>query len=239
MSDAVLEARQVCAGYHGHPFVRDLDMEVRAGEVVALIGPNGAGKTTTLLTLAGELTPLNGEIYLGGLLRRDSLDARARDRLGFVTEERSVFMTLTVAENLRVGRVDVKDAIGYFPELERLLGRSAGLLSGGEQQMLTLARAFARQPRVLLIDELSLGLAPLMVNRLLAAVRQIATDKQIGVLIVEQKVEAALSVSDRGYVMRDGEIVLSGASTEIAGRVRELEGSYLASRTQGRRDSGT
>ena len=120
-----------------------------------------------------------------------------------------MFMTLTAAENLRVGRVDAKEAIRYFPELERLLDRTAGLLSGGEQQMLTLARAFAWQPRVLLIDELSLGLAPLMVNRLLSSVRQIATEKQIGVLIVEQKVEAALSVSDRAYVMRDGEIVLS------------------------------
>ncbi len=143
-----------------------------------------------------------------------------------------MFMTLTAAENLRVGRVDAKEAIRYFPELERLLDRTAGLLSGGEQQMLTLARAFARQPRVLLIDELSLGLAPLMVNRLLSSVRQIATEKQIGVLIVEQKVEAALSVSDGAYVMRDGEIVLSGASIEIAGRVRELEESYLASRTR-------
>lgn len=226
----VLEARKLSAGYHGHPFVQSLDLTVAAGEVVALIGPNGAGKTTTLLTLAGDIPAVGGEIVFGGRPRRDALHARARDGLGFVTEERSVFMKLTVAENLRVGRVEVARAIAFFPELEGLLGRLAGLLSGGEQQMLTLARALAREPKVLLIDELSLGLAPLMVSRLLDAIRAVAIERQIGVLLVEQKVEAALSVSDRTYVIRDGEIVLAGASSAIAGRVRELEESYLASR---------
>ena len=223
---ALIEAKGLSAGYHGQPVVRDLDLEVQPGEMVALFGPNGAGKTTTLLTLAGELAPIGGTILMDGKPAPALLHKRARNGLAFVTEERSVFMEMTVDENLRVGRVDKAHALKLFPELEPLMGRRAGLLSGGEQQMLTLARALSRRPRILLVDELSLGLAPLIVTRLLAALRT-AADEGVGVLLVEQHVDQALKQADRVYVMERGLVVLSGPKAEVAHRVHEIEASYL------------
>src|SRR3954464_15533088 len=176
--------------------VRGLDLRVDPGGVVALIGPNGGGKTTTLLTLSGELPPLAGEVPLNGEVTQAPLFRRARRGLGFVTEERSVFMRLSVADNLRLARARRADVLELFPELGPLMRRSAGLLSGGEQQMLALARALAREPKLLLIDELSLGLAPLVVRRLLDAVRQAATERGLGVLLVEQHVRQALQIAD-------------------------------------------
>ncbi len=227
MTGPVLEARGLDAGYGKVAVVRGLDLEVRPGEVVALLGANGAGKTTTLLTLSGDLKPMGGEVRWQGRAVRDSLSRRARRGLGLVTEERSVFMGLTAAENLRVGRGRPAEAVRLFPELEDHLGRRAGLLSGGQQQMLTLGRALAARPRVLLADELSLGLAPLIVRRLLAAVRA-AADQGVGVLLVEQHVRQALAVADRAHVMSRGEIVLSGTARELRGRIAEIEASYLA-----------
>jgi branched-chain amino acid transport system ATP-binding protein len=225
-SETVLAARGVAAGYHGHAVVDGIDLEVRAGEVVALLGPNGAGKTTTLLTLAGELQPLSGEIFFRGAPAKAGLHRRAREGLAFVTEERSVFPQLTAAENLKVGRCEVPDALALFPELEPLLDRRGGLLSGGEQQMLTLARALGRKPLLLLADELSLGLAPLVVKRLLTAVRAAADERGIGVLLVEQHVKQAMRVADRVIVMRGGRIVLSGTVEETR---HQLEDAYLSS----------
>ncbi|WP_285313490.1 ATP-binding cassette domain-containing protein [Pseudarthrobacter sp. fls2-241-R2A-168] len=227
---AVLETKDLSSGYHGHPFVRDLNITVEAGEVVALLGPNGAGKTTTLLAVSGELRALSGEVHFLGNKRVDPLHKRAADGLAFVTEERSVFMQMTTAENFRVGRVDADECLAIFPELRKLMNRPAGLLSGGEQQMVTLARAITRKPKLLLIDELSLGLAPLVVKRLLQVVRSAAKDNGIGVLLVEQKVESALAVADRVYVLRDGKVALQGPSDEVKTRVRELEESYLSAR---------
>src|SRR5581483_9818736 len=206
----------------------DLDLAVESGEVVALLGPNGAGKTTTLLALAGELKPLSGEVVFDGKATRAGLYRRARAGLAFVTEERSVFMPLTAAENLRVGRGDKALALSLFPELEPLLGRRAGLLSGGEQQMLTLARALSRRPRCLLIDELSLGLAPLVVARLLTAVRKAADEEGVGVLLVEQHVRQALKLADRVHVLRRGRVVLAGTRDELHSRLQDVEALYLA-----------
>jgi branched-chain amino acid transport system ATP-binding protein len=222
---ALLRARGMSAGYHKHPVVEGVDLEVHPGEIVALLGPNGAGKTTTLLALAGELTPLAGEVSFRGERTSAPLHRRARNGLAFVTEERSVFPQLTAAENLKVGHGNEEIALSLFPELRPLLKRRGGLLSGGEQQMLTLARALSREPVLLLADELSLGLAPLVVARLLKAVRAAADDRGVGVLLVEQHVKQAMRVADRVLVMRGGRVVLSGTASEVEGR---LEEAYLS-----------
>lgn len=225
--EAVLEARKVSAGYGSAPVVRDLDLHVGAGEVVVLLGPNGAGKTTTMLALAGELSLAGGEVRDGGTPVSSALHRRARSGLGFVSEERSVFAGMSVADNLRVGRCDVGFALDLFPELRHRLRVAAGLLSGGEQQMLALARALARRPRVLLADELSLGLAPLAVARLHEAVRTVASEGGVGVLLVEQHVRKVLRIADRVYVMQRGAVSLEGP----ADRFRDtdlIERSYLS-----------
>ena len=224
----VLECRDLSTGYGHVTVVRDLNLRVDAGEVVALLGPNGAGKTTTLLTLAGELTPMTGEVHLLGQRTTASMDKRCRRGLGFVTEERSVIMDLTTHENLRLAGVDPAHAFELFPALAPLGARKAGLLSGGEQQMLTLARALCREPRVLLADELSLGLAPLVVARLLEEIRRAATERGVGVLLVEQQVRHALNIADRVYVMRRGRIHISGTAEEIKGQLADIEASYLS-----------
>jgi len=226
--ETLLECRGLATGYAGMPVVRDLELRVDAGEVVALIGSNGAGKTTTLLTLAGELPPIAGEVFFRGESTTASLSRRARRGLGLVTEERSVFMRLTTADNLKVAGVSRDDAVELFPELAPLMKRTAGLLSGGEQQILTLARALARRPAVLLVDELSLGLAPQVVSRLLESVRRAASEHSIAVLLVEQHVRTALSVADRVYVMQRGRIALDGAVDEIRDRIDEVTQAYLA-----------
>ena len=226
-----LEARGLTAGYGSSSIiVRDLDLTVAPGEVVALLGPNGAGKTTTILTLCGELPPIRGEVWMYGAPTTAPLHRRARQGLGLVTEERAVLMSMTVAENLRVGRCDRERALALFPELEEHLARRVGLLSGGQQQMLALARALARDTKVLLADELSLGLAPIVVDRLLQAVRA-AADAGVGVLIVEQHVRKAMEIADRVYVMRRGRVDVSGTSAELRDRVEEIQASYLAADT--------
>jgi branched-chain amino acid transport system ATP-binding protein len=223
--DVLLRARGLVAGYGELAVVHGVDLEVGQGEIVALLGPNGAGKSTTLLTLVGELPPLGGEVEWLGAPARGGLHQRARDGLGFVSEERSVFMAMSVRDNLLLGSGGIGPAVELFPELGALLDRRAGLLSGGEQQMLTLARALAREPRVLLADELSLGLGPIVVDRLLAAITHAALDRGVGVVLVEQQARRALQVADRWYLMRRGTIVAGGAASDgIAG----IEAAYLA-----------
>jgi branched-chain amino acid transport system ATP-binding protein len=228
VTDTLIEARALSAGYGKMPVVREIDVRVDAGEVIALIGANGAGKTTTLLTLAGELTPMTGEVRFLGTPTTASMHNRCRNGLGYVTEERSVIMNMSVADNLRLAGVAPSVAFSYFPALERIMGRRAGLCSGGEQQMLSLARALGRDPKVLLADELSLGLAPIVVTNLLQAVRDAASERGIGVLLVEQHVRQALKIADRVYVMERGRIALSGTSHEVASQVDKIEAAYLA-----------
>lgn len=225
--EVLLEARGLSCGYGGMSVVRDLDLPVVAGEVAALIGPNGAGKTTTLLTLAGALRPINGEVWWRGQPSNSAVHQRCREGLSYVTEERSVIMKLTAKENLRLAGVSVPAATALFPELEPLLKRPAGLLSGGEQQMLTVARALGRNPTTMLLDELSLGLAPIIVQRLLMAVRAASKERGVGVLLVEQHVRQALEVADRVYVMQRGRIALSGSVQEVRGQLSEIEAAYL------------
>ena len=226
LGDVVVEARGLTAGYGGTPAIHGVDLEVRAGEVVALLGANGAGKTTTLLALAGEVAPLSGSVAFHGDARRRRLHQRARRGLGFLTEERCVFMQLTGWQNLKLGRGRPEKALELFPELEEHLDKRVGLLSGGQQQMLALGRVIAAEPRVLLADELSLGLAPMVVERLLAAVRA-AADQGVAVILVEQHVRQALAVADSVHVLRRGRIVMSGAAEELRGDAEGIAAHYL------------
>jgi ABC-type branched-subunit amino acid transport system ATPase component len=226
-TEPVIAASGLFAGYGKTVVVRDLDLEVHPGEVTALLGPNGAGKTTTLLTLSGALAPLGGQISFRGQVNAKSLHRRAREGLALVTEQRAVFARLSVEENLRIGKCDREFALGLFPELEEHLKRRVGLLSGGQQQMLALARALSRHPALLLADELSLGLAPLIVGRLLRAVRD-AADAGVGVLVVEQHVTKALDIADRVYVMNRGQVVMQGMADDIKDRIGDVQLSYLA-----------
>ena len=223
----VMEVRGLEAGYGGLPVIRGIDITVHAGEIVVLLGANGAGKSTTLLTLAGELPVSRGEIVMEGVKKNSPLHARVRRGLAFVPEERSVFRGLTCMDNLRVGMSQPSVCLELFPDLERRLGVRGGLLSGGEQQMLSLGRALSLKPRLLLVDELSLGLAPLMVRRLLAALRS-AADAGCGVVLVEQHVRQALGIADTVHVLRRGEIVASGTREEMQSRVAEIEQHYLS-----------
>jgi branched-chain amino acid transport system ATP-binding protein len=235
----LIEARAMSAGYGGRPVVHDLDLTVEPGEVVCLLGPNGAGKTTTLLAMSGELPLLGGEVLFDGEPTAAPLYRRARAGLAYVTEERSVFKSLNGFDNLRTGAVTAGDVLALFPELERCLGTRGGLLSGGEQQMLTVGRALARKPRLLLADELSLGLAPIIVDRLLQAVRTAATERDMAVLLVEQHARKALRYADRVYVMRRGHIEMALTADEASRRISEIENVYLAISTAGVRAPST
>ncbi len=224
---AVLACMGLSLGYGSLPAVNELDLFVRPGEIVTVLGANGAGKTTTLLGLSGALRPMSGQVWLSGSPVSGPLYQRARQGLALVPEQRSVIYGLSVRDNLAIGRGGVEPALELFPELKPLLKQRAGLLSGGEQQILTLARALAAQPRVLLADELSLGLAPKIVDRLLEALRQ-AADGGVAMVIVEQQIRRILSYADRAYVMRRGSVVMEGTAVDIRGRIDEVEAQYLS-----------
>lgn len=224
----VLRASGLRAGYGQVEVLRGIDVHVDAGEVVAILGANGAGKTTTLLALSGAL-PSTGELEIMGSRSSLALHQQIRTGLQFLPEERGIIRSLSVRDNLRLGRADVDAALALSPELEALLDRTAGNLSGGEQQILALTRALANSPMLLLADELSFGLAPLVVSRMLELVRR-AADAGAGVLIVEQYARQALAYSDRGYVMRQGEIVIEGPAVELANDMESIEASYVRAR---------
>ncbi|MEU3617932.1 ABC transporter ATP-binding protein [Streptomyces sp. NPDC006872] len=232
MSAPVLEITGLTAGYDGAPVVRDLDITVAEAEVVALLGANGAGKTTTLKAISALLRPSAGTIAFHGT-SLDKIPAAVRARLGIahVPEGRGIFSGLTVAEHLRLGhrgeRLDEAAAYAYFPVLSRIKDRKAGLLSGGEQQMLAMGRALARRPKLLLLDELSLGLAPIIVEELLPIVRRFADDTGCGVLLVEQHVGLALEVADRGYVLSHGEITTHATAQELSADQSRIVAGYL------------
>jgi branched-chain amino acid transport system ATP-binding protein len=223
----VLSVLGMSTGYAGQPVVHDLTFDVAAGEVVCLLGSNGAGKSTTMLALSGELPLLAGDVRFDGVRSNAALFRRARAGMSYVPEERSVIKGLSLSDNLKVAGVDLEAALALFPELGKRTSVSGGMLSGGEQQMLALARGLARAPRLLLADELSLGLAPLIVDRLLDAVRRAADERGTAVLIVEQHAHKALRYADRTIVMRRGRMVLELPADEARRRFDEVQKAYL------------
>ena len=230
--DVVLEIANVSAGYDDIPVVRDLSMTVSAGEVVALMGANGAGKTTTLRAISGIVKLTAGTIKLAGEnLEGATPTARTVRGISHVPEGRGIFYGLTVAEHFRLlprrEQGEVAVVLEYFPALQELQDRRAGLLSGGEQQMLAIACALARKPKLLLLDELSLGLAPVIVERLLPIVREIADTGRTAVVLVEQHVRLGLEIADRVYVLAHGELTASGTAEELRGNTELLVASYL------------
>ncbi|MCY3949712.1 MAG: ATP-binding cassette domain-containing protein [Acidimicrobiaceae bacterium] len=205
-------------------------MSVGPGEVTVLLGANGAGKSTLLDGISGVVHPSTGRVLLGEEdITRSSRQQRVRAGLAYVQQGRTVFEELTVEENFLVtaGRADLGPAFELFPELKARASVAAGLLSGGEQQMVVLGRAILRQPRVLMIDELSLGLAPAVIDRMLQAVERLA-NTGIGLLLVEQFADKALNVGDSAVVMARGEIAMRGAARQVQQRPDLLRAAYLS-----------
>ena len=217
----VFELRGVTAGYSGTTVLRDVDLTVAAGSVVALLGPNGAGKTTLIRTGAGRLRPSAGQVLIDGQdVSRLAAFRRAKLGLCLVPEGRGIFPSLTVRENLlvQVSRGErsggLERALEAFPRLRPKLGQVSGTMSGGEQQMVALARCFLRTPRVVLLDEVSMGLAPLVIDEIFASLRTLA-GQGIALIIVEQYVDRALDLADQVHVLRRGSTVFRGSPNEI------------------------
>jgi branched-chain amino acid transport system ATP-binding protein len=228
----VLSVRGLTAGYNGVQAIRDLTFDVGAGEVVALLGPNGAGKTTSLLAMVGLVPAMAGEVVALG----EKVDGRphrlARSGVLLVPDDRGVFFGLSVREHFRLARRRAdkereERVLDRFPALRKLMARRVGLLSGGEQQMLTIAKAILAEPKVLMIDEMSLGLAPKIVQEMLPSIRDLAKDEGIGLVLVEQHIELALSVADRGLILNHGRVVLDGAAADLLARREQVEAAYF------------
>ncbi|MDT3443323.1 ABC transporter ATP-binding protein [Pseudofrankia sp. BMG5.37] len=234
VSTARLQTVSLTGGRGTTTAFRDVDLALAPGKVLALLGPNGAGKSTMLLTLAGLLAPQSGNILVDGTKLRGGRPAAA-NRAGIVLapDTRPLFVPRSVEDNLMVaarrGGPKPRDMLETFPALEKRWKLPAGALSGGEQQMLAMARALIQQPRVLLVDELSLGLAPLIVETLFETVRTIAADHGCSVVLVEQYAKLAMAAADDVVVLARGRIALSGSSDELADQVDRLENLYFDS----------
>jgi branched-chain amino acid transport system ATP-binding protein len=230
-TEPVLTIAGLNVGYGGVPAVRDFDASVRAGEILALLGPNGAGKTTTLLAAVGALPFLSGSVTVLGEPLDRRVERNARRGLTLVPDNRGVFHKLTVSDNLRLakrkGGAELSDVFEYFPKLKTLKGRRCGNLSGGEQQMLALAKALLARPKVLLIDELSLGLSPIAVKDLLPRLRTIADEQQMAVVLVEQHIDLALAIADSAIVLHHGRVALAGPAQELRGQREKVEAAYF------------
>jgi len=229
----LLELVGLDAGYGRSAVVRGLDLRVGAGEVVALLGANGAGKTTTLLTASGLLRPIAGDVrYRGRSIVGTGPDRLARDGLCHVPDDRGLFPGLRVDDHFDLVRASAADRAQvdeWFPALAPLGRRRSGLLSGGEQQMLALALALVRRPAVLLIDELSLGLAPMVAASLVPSLRRVADEQGCGVLVVEQHADLILSVADRAALLVHGELALEGPVEVFRREYDAVVAGYLGS----------
>jgi branched-chain amino acid transport system ATP-binding protein len=232
----ILKLDNVTVARGGRPVVRGVTIEIPAGEVTALLGPNGAGKSSLVLAVGGVLKFTDGKLTLDDVVLSGKRPERIRTAgVAIVPEGRRLLPQLTVEENLGVAcyalsRDEAREgralALELFPELEKRMGAMARLLSGGEQQMLVLAQALVSKPRFILIDELSLGLAPVVVQRLIPTVRRVA-DSGVGVLLIEQFATVALGLANRVYVMERGRIQFSGLASELKERPDLLQTAYL------------
>ncbi|HET7130313.1 MAG TPA: ABC transporter ATP-binding protein [Gaiellaceae bacterium] len=217
---ALLELSDVTARYGPLVALQGVSLTVADGEIVALLGANGAGKTSTLRAVSGTVRR-TGDVVLGGKrLTRATPEAVARHGVAHVPEGRGIFAELTVWENLRMGgytvrRPDFATVLGYFPWLEQRRNQQAGTLSGGEQQMLALARAFLSRPRLLMLDEPSLGLAPIITREVFRVVTELNQKEGLAVLVVEQNAAVALAAAQRGYVLETGRVAVSGSAGEL------------------------
>jgi branched-chain amino acid transport system ATP-binding protein len=230
-ANPVLTVEGLNVGYGGVPAVRDFNASVRAGEILALLGPNGAGKTTTLLATVGALPVMSGTVTALGRPLDKRVERNARRGVTLVPDNRGVFHKLTVSDNLRLAKrkdgADLADVFEYFPKLKTLKGRRCGNLSGGEQQMLALAKALLAKPKVLLIDELSLGLSPIAVKDLLPRLRSIADEQDMAVVLVEQHIDLALAIADSAIVLHHGRVALSGPAHELRDQREKVEAAYF------------
>ncbi|MFW0793728.1 ABC transporter ATP-binding protein [Gordonia sp. CPCC 205515] len=228
---SVLSIDDITVGYGGVPAVRNFSASVRAGEILALLGPNGAGKTTTLLAAVGALPLMSGTVTALGEPIDGRVERNARRGITLVPDNRGVFHRLSVADNLRLakrkGGGSIDSVYDHFPRLRDLRSRRCGNLSGGEQQMLALAKALLTRPSVLLIDELSLGLSPIAVQDLLPRLRAIADDQQMAVVLVEQHIDLALGIADTAIVLHHGRVALTGSARELRDRRDTVEDAYF------------
>ena len=222
---SLLEISNLQVAYGGIQAVKGIDLRIDIGETVALIGANGAGKTTTLKTIAGLLKPAGGQLNYAGLdLKQQPSHTLIGKGLALVPEGRGIFPRLTVTENLQMGAyhrndkagiaADLDKMFGLFPRLKEREKQLAGTLSGGEQQMVAIARALMGRPKLLLLDEPSMGLAPIIVQKIFDTIKQVASEG-VTILLVEQNARAALQISQRGYVMESGRITLSDSAAEL------------------------
>ncbi len=225
MANTLLKISALKVSYGGIKAVKGVDLEVREGELISLIGSNGAGKTTTMKAITGSLAFEAGDIeYLGQSIRGRGPWDLVKQGLVMVPEGRGIFTRMTITENLQMGAYirtdkegiekDIERMYGIFPRLRERKDQLAGTMSGGEQQMLAMARALMTQPKVLLLDEPSMGLSPIMVDKIFEVVRNVAAEG-VTILLVEQNAQRALQIADRGYVMDSGEITMTGPGKDL------------------------
>ena len=221
---ALLEVAALCAGYGETEVLHGIDFAVAAGGVTALLGANGAGKTTTLRAICGMVRARGDIVFDGEAIAGRATEAVARRGIGHVPDGRGTFLELSVEENLRLGAIsrrdravggDIERMFGYFPKLRERTRQQAGTLSGGEQQMLAIARALLLRPKLLLLDEPSFGLAPLIVAEMFAILARINKEERMSMLIVEQNATLALALADHAYLLETGRIMMSGGAAEM------------------------